>query len=143
MPLVAYLSHPIGPLGPFEALVERGDNLENAGRWLRFLIEHSRWAIMCPWLAYTTAIGSSLYGPRALMDQLSLLERCDVLVQVGGWESPHMQIEGNQARRLGIPVINLTQFGIRERRSELIAQFGALRMRGSCCLCTPVSGPTS
>jgi hypothetical protein len=66
---------------------------------------------MCPWLAYTTALRQSVYGPRALADQITLLERCDMLVQVGGVVSPHMTIERNHAVRNEMPVIDLTRFG--------------------------------
>lgn len=105
---VAYLSHPIGDDDDLEV---RGDNISNAGRWLNFLVDNTRWAIMCPWLAYTTAMTSTLYGPRALTDQILLLERCDFLVQVGGSISPHMEIERNHAVRHEIPIINLTMHG--------------------------------
>lgn len=111
MSRVAYLSHPIGP---DDDLVERGNFLMNANLWLEFLIEHTKLAIMCPWLAYVTAVGRGpLHGPRALRDQITLLERSDVLFQIGGWRSPHMEIEENHATRIDTPVITLLHFGER------------------------------
>lgn len=124
MTRVAYLSHPIGPIGEFEPTTggERGDNLVNAGEWLKFLIKHTRWAIMCPWLAYTTVVDSALHGPRALTDQIMLLERCDILVQVGGWVSPHMEIEFNHASRMGLQIISLIDLGTRPIQEEHISR---------------------
>lgn len=108
MTFVAYLSHPIGDDDDPE---QKGDNISNAGKWLNFLVDNTRWAILCPWLAYTTTLGQTVYGPRALMDQITLLERCDVLVQVGGDITPHMVIERNHAVRNELPVVDLTRFG--------------------------------
>lgn len=106
--IVAYLSHPIGAS---DDMIRRGDNIANAGAWLRLLVRETRWAIICPWLAYTTAIGDELHGPRALMDQVTILERSDIVVQVGGDVSRHMEIEHNHARRNNQPIIDLTAFG--------------------------------
>jgi hypothetical protein len=127
MTYVAYLSHPIGPSDRIDELSAHHDNLEHAGLWLRFLVSHSAWAIMCPWLAYVTAVGTTIYGPRALTDQIMLLERCDVLVQVGGWHSPHMEIEANHAKRRDIPIVDLTDLGLRPIQEEHIAR--QLRLR--------------
>jgi hypothetical protein len=110
--LVAYLSHPIGPQDRYEAMEEHHDNLEHAHSWFKFLVAHTRWAILAPWLAYLAAVGQDLYGPRALTDQVTLLGRCDLLVQVGGWISPHMTIEQNHAKRMGIRVVNLADLGV-------------------------------
>lgn len=121
MTLVGYLSHPIGPADHYTAFQERCDNIVNAGDWLRFLIQRTKWAIMCPWLAYTVAGGSELYGPRALTDQIMLLERCDMLIQVGGELSPHMTIERNHARRAGLRIIDLTDLGYRPSNPDRIA----------------------
>ena len=129
MSLVGYLSHPIGPADHFEQLTERHDNLDNAGSWLRFLIQRTRWAIMCPWLAYTVAGGAELYGPRALTDQIMLLERCDMLIQVGGELSPHMTIERNHARRAGLRIIDLTDLGRKPADPDRIATIIKTRTR--------------
>lgn len=126
MTYVAYLSHPIGDSDTPE---QRGDNIENAGRWLAFIIDNTKWAVMCPWLAYTVSMNSALYGPRALTDQIALLERCDLLVQVGGWLSPHMEIEQNHAKRHDVPIINLTRFGDRPSSREQVRTTIAQAMR--------------
>jgi hypothetical protein len=105
--LVAYLSHPIGPAMDMAELSIRSDNIDTAGHWFKTLVECTRWAILCPWLAYTVTLGNELYGPRALTDQIRLLDRCDLLVQVGNYRSGHMDIEENHARRRNMPVLNL------------------------------------
>lgn len=129
MTYVAYLSHPIGPSWGADEMAVHRDNLEHANQWLRFLIAHTPWAIICPWLAYLNAIGSAaLYGPRALTDQIMILERADLIVQVGGWQSPHMQIEANHGRRRGMPLVDLTDLGLRPIQEEHIARQLNLRI---------------
>lgn len=130
MTYVAYLSHPIGPPNADDKPLARHDNLNHAALWLRLLIKHTTWAIMCPWIAYLNAMeGTDLYGPRALTDQITLLERCDIIVQVGGWVSPHMQIEANHARRRDMPILDLTDLGTRPVQVDRIAR--QLRLRSS------------
>jgi hypothetical protein len=108
MSLVAYLSHPIGDVNDVYIGEE---NLVNIGKWFNFLVDNTRWAFMCPWLIYTTTSSQDVCGPRALMNQITLLERCDLLVQVGGQPSPRMMIERNHAVRNELPIIDLTHFG--------------------------------
>jgi hypothetical protein len=108
---VAYLSHPIGSID--DDPIEHGDNIADAGIWLGFLVAHTNWAVMCPWLAYIVAGSTRPRGPRALVDQIALLERCDLIVQVGGRMSGHMKFEHAHAERRGIPVVNLLDLGKR------------------------------
>lgn len=112
MALIAYLSHPVGP-GNGHGLVQKQDNIANASEWLRFLVESTRWAIVCPWFSYIAALGSELHRPRGLIDQLMILERCDLLVLCGGWLSPHMRLEHSRAIKHGIPILDLTDYGER------------------------------
>lgn len=115
MTLLAYLSHPIGP-GNGHAMVQKQDNIANASEWLRFLVETTRWAVVCPWFPYLASLGTESHRPRGLMDQLFVLERCDLLVLCGGWVSPHMRMEHARALRHGIPIVDLTDFGDRPPR---------------------------
>lgn len=108
---ICYLSHPIGDGGTADD-ERRGDNIANAGEWVRFFIDTTRWVILCPWYVYAITHGEQIYAPRRLVDQLAALERCDLLLLTGGYMSPHMLYESNQAKRLGIPVVDLTSFGI-------------------------------
>lgn len=111
MTLISYLSHPIGE-GETADDVQRADNIANAGDWVRFFIDTTRWVILCPWYVYAITHGSAIHAPRRLIDQLAALERCDLLVQVGGIISPHMTLEAMSAKRLGIPIVDLTTFGV-------------------------------
>lgn len=126
---VAYLSHPIGP--PDQSIGgQQASNVDDASRWLRLLVSATKWAVVCPWLAYTTAVGDALYGPKALVDQIAILERCDLLVQIGGWVSPHMEIERNHANRIGIPVASFIDLGPRPPKDDkLIAEQIRVRAR--------------
>lgn len=110
MRFLAYLSHPIG-IGNGGDLVHRQDNIANAAAWLRFLVQHTRWAICVPWYPYIVALDGETHKPRGLVDNITVLERCDVLVQVGGQISTHMEFECEQALGRRIPVVNLTDFG--------------------------------
>lgn len=116
MALIAYLSHPVGP-GNGHGMVQKHDNIANASEWLRFLVETTRWAIVCPWFSYLAALGTELHRPRGLIDQLMILERCDILVLCGGWISPHMRLEHTRAIKHGIPILDLTNYGDRPPRA--------------------------
>lgn len=102
---LAYVSHPIG-YGD-----EAQRNMTNASAWIRFLVEHTRWALACPWFAYRVILPVELQG-RALVDQVTILQRCDLLVICGGAVSPHMEHELTAARRRDIPVVDLTGYGV-------------------------------
>jgi hypothetical protein len=130
MTYVAYLSHPIGPSDAVGDIATRPrqETFSYAGQWLRFLVNHTPWAIMCPWLAYLNSMGAAdLYGPRALTNQIMMLERCDIVVQAGGWVSPHMQIEANHAKRRDMAILDLTDLGTRPIQDDHIAR--QLRLR--------------
>jgi len=112
MTQVVYLSHPVGPSQYVDELMKRHDNLAVASSWLRYLVKKTRWAIVSPVIAFSASLDShDSHSPRALTDQVMILERCDLVVQVGGLMSPHMVIERNHANRHGIPVVDLLIFG--------------------------------
>jgi len=109
---VVYLSHPIGPASHVEDLMRRHDNIAIAGAWMRYLVRRTRWALVSPVLAFCSALDSTdTHSPRALTDQIAILERCDFVVQIGGTLSPHMVIERNHAARRHIPVVDLLFMG--------------------------------
>lgn len=111
MALIVYMSHPIGD-GSTADLERRQDNIATAGEWIRFFVDTTRWVIVCPWYVYAITHGEEIHAPRRLVDQLAALERCDLLVLVGGIITAHMQLEINAAKRRGIPVVDLTTFGV-------------------------------
>ncbi len=123
------MSHPIGPTTDFSEIILHRDNLTNAHAWFKLLVSSTRWALMAPWLAYLTAVGNNMYGPRALADQIMLLERCDLLVQVGGSTSPHMVIEANHAARRGMPIVDLTDLGTVPLREDRVRAEIAVRTK--------------
>lgn len=125
--LVVYLSHPLGE----EDSSDRGDNISNALEWFRFFVGHTRWALTAPWYPYAIALRETIYGERQLVDQLRIMERCDILVLCGGWISPHMHEEIKRAHRLGIPVLDLTMMGVRppDDNTEDVAQLIVHRAR--------------
>jgi hypothetical protein len=107
MKLIAYLTHPLGERDSTNE-VQRRDNIADATEWFRFLVERTSWAILCPWLGYVMSADDPAFKPRALVDQLSILERADMLVMCGTFVSPHMRYEREHARKLKLPVIDLT-----------------------------------
>src|SRR5262245_30980135 len=111
MSFVVYLSHPIGE-GDGADAERRADNIANATEWVKFFIDNTRWIMLCPWFIYTITHGGAIHAPRRLIDQITALERCDLLVLVGGFISPHMKYEMQAAKRLGIPIVDLTTFGV-------------------------------
>ena len=109
--LVAYLAHPVGH-GE-----DRQQNIANVKLWLRALVSATSWAICIPWLPYVEAYGDEEeleYRDRGIADDLAALERCDLIVLVGGdraQTSQGMKAEAAHARKLGMPVVDLTTLG--------------------------------
>lgn len=123
------MSHPIGPASGHEEIVVQRDNLAIAHDWFKRLVQATRWALIAPWMAYLTALEGQLYGPRAMIDQRALIERSDILVQVGGWISPHMHFEMNHATRAGLRVVDLTDLGAKPMSEEFVAREIAKRSK--------------
>ena len=108
MTLLAYASHPIGPSQAIDEKIERLNNIARANDWIRFLVKHTRFAFVAPALTYITALDVDMHTPRSMADCRLVLSRCDVLVQWGGWMSPHMVIDRNHAMNHGQPVVDFT-----------------------------------
>lgn len=109
MKVVAYLTHPLGPRGD---IYRRGDNVSNAVNWVRWASEHIEWAISAPWLVHVMADNDDeLHRPRALVDQLAQLVRCDVLVLVGGEAAPHSRVQYEFCKGRGMPIVDATVLG--------------------------------
>lgn len=106
------MGHPIGPVdGTINEKIARLDSVARANEWMRFLVTYTKWAIVAPALTYVTALDIDMHGPRALTMQRLVMERCDFVVHVGGWLSPHMVLERNWAANLNIPIVDLTFMG--------------------------------
>lgn len=109
--VVAYISHPVGvALGSPEDFAARQNNLANLIDWVAFLTRHVRWSLEISWYAYIVALGEQ-GKPLGMVHNLAKLERCDIVVQVGGNVSPHMGYELQQAARRNIPNVDLTGMG--------------------------------
>lgn len=108
--LVAYIAH---PMGDEHSLSERGDQTANALAWFKFFINVTQWALTAPVQLYSMALSEMLYNSRRLVDQLHILERCDILILCGGYISTEMHEEIDRAQRMGIPVLDLTMEGIK------------------------------
>lgn len=105
-----YFDHPLGENNG-DGIVKRQDNIENAGRWIRFFADTTRITIMAPWWAWTTAHGETHeYEKRRQVDSRFAIERCDVLIQ-SAWHSPHMKLLADHAKRIGLPILDLTSYG--------------------------------
>jgi len=107
------MSHPIGPAKDANEYIARQNNIANANEWMRFLVTHTPWAIVCPSLTFLTSLEKDidgLAGARQMRDQFSILGRCDFLVEVG-WLSPHMGDLRRIADRNHQPHIDLTFMG--------------------------------
>lgn len=124
MRLVAYLSHQIG-VGNGNDMVHRQDNIANAAAWVRFLVTSTRWAICCPWYPYVVALDEQ-HRTRGIVDNIAILERCDILLQCGGRISAHMEVECQQAVERGVTVVDLTDLGYQPPWSMAINEFSLL-----------------
>lgn len=110
---VAFLTHPLGERDDDWGM-RRGDNLANAMGWFKFLKDVTGWAICFPELAYIAAgLDDGFYRRSMLVDSVEILDRCDVLVPVGGKLSPHMRIalEHANGKSTPIPVLSLLDLG--------------------------------
>src|SRR5258706_13886491 len=110
MSVVVYISHPIGE-GDRADLEKRSDNIANAGEWMRFFINTTRWVMLCPWYVYAITHGDKIHAPRRLIDQLATLERCDLLVLCGGFMSSHMRFDVKNVKAHGFPIVHLSPIG--------------------------------
>lgn len=105
--LVAYVAHPIG------RPPEREGNLARARRWLRWLIgEHQEMALCMPWLPYTDVLEETPHNrSRGIRDDLVVLQRCDLIILVGGSISHGMEIELRLATKRGMGIIDHLHLG--------------------------------
>lgn len=105
-PQAAYMAHPIG------SDQQRPDNIRRAHRWFRYLVEaFPEYAICVPWLPYVENLDES-WRKRGLRDDLLVLDRCDLVILVGGRISAGMQEEALRAKELGKRVVDLTHLGV-------------------------------
>ncbi len=104
------MTHPLGDKFDLDP-GERGNNVANAARWVKWLVENTPWSVNAAWMTNVMAVDEELLRPRILIDQLIQMIRCDALVLVGGAVSPHMRVKNAMASRRGLPVIDATELG--------------------------------
>jgi len=127
MPPVVYLAHPVAPTAEQAAeirllvadatdeevtttLVAR--NLGSARSWLRWLVEHTDWAVCAPWMPYVEVLpDDGQIRERGLRDDCAMAARCDAIVLCGGRVSSGMQRELDAVVAAGGAVIDLTAVG--------------------------------
>jgi len=108
--LWVYLSHAIGEDDQYGKM---RDNIANVGEWFRFFIDNTQYVVQCPWYIYAVALHGGLHVPRRLIDSIAAIDRSDVVVQCGGYISPHMSnYEAKAARRVGTLVADITKYGV-------------------------------
>lgn len=101
---VVYVAHPLG-MGE-----DREQNRRNAALWVAWLAEHYGIAPVADWIVLSGVWPESMRELGLKID-LALIERCDEIWLVGGRVSPGMQIELEEARRLGKTVVDMTYLG--------------------------------
>lgn len=132
MSLVAFISHPLGDR--LDDPVAWHDNLANASEWIRFVIDTTTYVVQAPWFVYALVHQDVQKAGRRLVDSLTAMERSDVLLQCGGYLSPHMiNYDAKTARRLGLPIVDLTSFGVTppDKTDESAIQLINARVRGA------------
>jgi hypothetical protein len=104
---VVYLAHRLGA-GP-----DRADNLRAAANWGAWATRQHGVAVIADWIWLAAELPETPANrERGLESDLALVARCDELWLVGGRVSPGMELEAGEARRLGIPVIDMTHLGV-------------------------------
>ena len=129
MTLLAYGSHPIGPMDGADEKIARHQNVASANNWIRFLVKHTKFALVAPALTYITALDVDMHTPESMAAMRMVLQRCDMLIQWGGWISPHMVSDRNWAMAAGMPIIDFTPIYGEDppwRRKEATAEIAAL-----------------
>lgn len=108
--LIAFIDHPLGEADDHQMHTQ---NMENAGKWARWVFLQTPFVVLIPWWPMAVFITESAYQPRVLGDQLLIIRKViNVLVQCGGFVSPHMRQHEEHARRFGVSVAALTQYAV-------------------------------
>ncbi len=106
--LVAYLAHPYRAA----TLEERQNNIAGVLAWVRFLVTHTNWSVLVPWLPYVMTLEATTFSERGHADDLAALLRSDFVVLAGGRISVGMEKRRCIAIEHGIPVVDATSLGV-------------------------------
>lgn len=101
-----YVAHQLGKGADLEL------NRLNAAKWACWIAETYGVAVSCTWIVLASIWQETEHhraiGMRINLDQIS---RCDEVYLVGGRISEGMQLEANEAWRLGKPVLSFIEHG--------------------------------
>ncbi len=127
--MIAYCAHPVAPTeeqlaahrkrlvpGIDDSLVTESVvayNLASARIWLRWLVEHTDWAISMPWMPYVETLNdaTSSHRHRGLRDDCLMAARCDAIILCGGRISSGMAMERDAVQKAGKAVVSLIDLG--------------------------------
>jgi hypothetical protein len=93
------------------AIGRRAAAVATARRWMRFLLQTTNYALCAPWLGYLEWLEEIDGRDRATLDIETILQRCDLLIHVGGVLTPEMASAERSARAAGKPVLSLLDHG--------------------------------
>lgn len=106
---VLYVAHALS-----DSYAEMAQNRLFGSHWSAWLSQRFAVACIADWIHMSSVLEETTENRTMGLDcDLSLIERCDVLVLVGTRISTGMRIELEHAKKLGKPVIDLTVLGIR------------------------------
>jgi hypothetical protein len=127
---VVYLAHPLG------AGAAREPNRRAAARWVAWATRTHAVAVIADWIILSGELPETPANHAlGLAADLALVARADELWLVGGRVSPGMQMEADEARRRGIPVIDLTELGALPPATHADDPLEFRNDHGSGCTC--------
>jgi hypothetical protein len=104
---VVYIAHPLNAATD----EERERNRANAARWCAWAAMTQRVAPVADWIVLSGVLSEEEGRERGLLIDCDILARCDEVWAVGGRISPGMAIEIEHAKKMLIPVCDLTDMG--------------------------------
>lgn len=107
--LVAYVAHQLSAATP-ELMAA---NRENGARWCVWLCRHFGLATIADWIVMSSVLEETEENrAMGLACDFTLIERSDLVIQVGGRVSSGMALEASHAEECGIRVVDLTWIGL-------------------------------
>jgi hypothetical protein len=128
---VVYVAHPVAEYTRKDGvLMTLGDNLRSSKDWLQALVRWNRTYAFCmPWLAYVEACDDTdpEQRERGMLDDVTILLRCDELWLCGPHVSPGMLTEKLAALSMGMPVVDHTGRPLEDYEATMRLVFGGGR----------------
>ncbi len=122
---VAYVAHQLSAATP-ELMAA---NRENGARWCVWLCRHFGLATVADWIVMSSVLEETEENrAMGLACDFALIERCDLVIHVGGRVSSGMALEAEHAAECDVRVVDLTWLGF-EPPEPTPAILEAVRMR--------------